>query len=111
MFILAINAGDEPSSSSWRTRVMLDPGRYQFEGRMALKGVTVAEGDTRSGAGLRISKGAMPRKLSGTCDWKPYGYAFEVGDQGADVELICELKATAGEVWFDASSLRLVRLQ
>jgi hypothetical protein len=27
------------------------------------------------------------------------------------VVLVCELKADRGEVWFDAASLRLVRLQ
>jgi hypothetical protein len=34
--ILAINAGSGTSSSSWRARVVLDPGRYQFEGRVKL---------------------------------------------------------------------------
>jgi hypothetical protein len=53
----------------------------------------------------------MPRKLAGTSEWKDYKYAFEVGDQTSEVELICELRATAGEAWFDAGSLKLVRMQ
>jgi spore coat protein H len=109
--ILAINAGTGTSSSSWRARVVLDPGRYQFEGRVKLMGVTVDSADQRGGAGLRISKGAMPRKLAGTSEWKEYKYAFEVGDQTSEVELICELRATAGEAWFDAGSLKLVRMR
>jgi len=108
--ILAINAGTGTSSGSWRARVVLDPGRYQFEGRVKLMGVTVDSADPRGGAGLRISKGAMPRKLAGTSEWKEYKYAFQVGDQASEVELVCELRATAGEAWFDAGSLRLVRM-
>jgi hypothetical protein len=52
----------------------------------------------------------MPRKLTGTSEWKEYAYPFEVGAGGADVELVCELKATGGEAFFDASSLKLVRM-
>jgi spore coat protein H len=109
--ILVINTGESASSSSWRTRVPLAPGKYQFEGRVRVIGVAIAPGDNRSGAGLRVSKGNMPPKLSGTTDWKESKYPFEVASPGADVELVCELKATAGEAWFDASSLRLVRVQ
>ncbi|MEO8426899.1 MAG: CotH kinase family protein [Verrucomicrobiota bacterium] len=108
--ILAIDAGTGVSSSSWRARVMLAPGRYQFQGRVKLMGVTVDSADQRGGAGLRISKGTMPRKLAGTSEWKDYKYAFEVEDQGSEVELICELRATAGEAWFEAGSLKLVRM-
>jgi hypothetical protein len=106
--LLVINAGTAASSSSWRKRVVLAAGDYLFEGKLRLMGITVAEGDARSGAGLRIS-GDMPRKLSGTSDWQDFKYPFKVDGNGASVELVCELKATAGEVWFDAGSLRLVR--
>jgi spore coat protein CotH len=106
--ILSINAGQSASSGSWRTRIVLGPGSYQFEGRLRLNGVMVPEGDRRAGAGLRVSKGVMPKKLTGSCDWREYQYPFTIS-QEADVELICELKATSGEAWFDAQSLRLVR--
>jgi len=109
--ILAINAGTGISSSSWRAHVVLGPGQYQFEGRVKLMGVAVDSADQRGGAGLRISKGAMPRKLAGTSDWKDYKYPFEVSDEASEVELICELRATSGEAWFDAGSLKLVRMQ
>lgn len=109
--VLAIAAGESPSSSSWRTRAVLAPGRYQLEGRLRVKGVVAEEGDQRAGAGLRISKGTMPRKLLGTSDWKESRYTFDIEEQATDVEFICELKANAGEAWFDLSSLRLVRVQ
>jgi hypothetical protein len=108
--LLAINAGTGTSSGSWRTRIVLGAGRYQFEGRVRLMDVTLDEGDIRGGAGLRISKGIMPRKLTGTSEWADYWYPFAVEDEVADVELICELRAAKGEAWFDPSSLRLVRL-
>jgi len=108
--LLSINAGNGVSSSSWRARVSLLPGRYQFEGRVRVSDVTIDPSDTRGGAGLRISKGAMPRKLAGTTAWTDFKYPFEVSDEG-DVELICELRAAKGEAWFDTSSLRLVQVR
>ena len=100
----------EPSSGSWRTRMLLGEGQYRFEGLVRTSGVTVEPGDPRSGAGLRISKGPMPRKLTGTRDWAPFVYVFQVEDGVTDVELICEVKALAGEAFFDAGSLRLTRV-
>lgn len=107
--LLTINAGATTSSSSWRTRVVLGAGQYRFEGRVRLEDVVVDEGDARGGAGLRISKGTMPHKWSGTSDWKEFSYPFVVQKSGAEVELICELRASKGVAWFDRGSLRLVR--
>jgi spore coat protein H len=107
--VLAINAGDALSSSSWRTRVTLRAGRYRFEGRLRVNGVVIDPGDNLGGAALRISKGATPRKLTGSGDWTEQKYPFTV-KQDEDVELVCELRATKGEAWFDPSSLKLVRL-
>jgi len=108
---LAINAGTGTSSSSWRARVLLGPGRYQFQGRVRVNGVTIDEGDPRGGAGLRISKGNMPRKITGTSGWTDCRYNFDVEGEISDVELICELRASSRNAWFDTSSLKLVRLQ
>lgn len=98
------------SSASWRRYVPLAPGKYEFQGKLRVFNVTITEGDARSGAGLRISKGPMPRKLTGSSTWTEFNYAFEVDGRGAEVELVCELKATAGEARFDAASLRLVQV-
>jgi spore coat protein H len=109
--LLSINAGNAISSSSWRTRVVLATGRYQLEGRIRVRDVAIEDGDARGGAGMRISKGTMPRKLTGTSDWRNYEYPFTVEEETADVELICELRALQGEACFEAKSLRLVRLR
>ena len=36
-------------------------------------------------------------------------YDFEVESGGEEKELVCELRAREGEVWFDAASLKLIR--
>jgi spore coat protein H len=108
---LSIQATDGISSGSWRTRVLLNPGSYRFEGRVKLQEVTIETGDQRGGAGLRVSKGIMPPKLTGTLPWTEFSYPFQVEKAAADVELVCELRAISGQSWFDCDSLRLVRLQ
>jgi hypothetical protein len=88
-------------------RVVLPEGQYRFEGRLRLQGVRTDGDDPRGGAGLRISKGAMPVKLTGSTDWTNFAYDFAIEENPTAVELICELRATAGEAWFDRGSLHL----
>jgi hypothetical protein len=52
----------------------------------------------------------MPQKITGTSQWIDFNYPFEVEEEEADVELVCELRGKEGQAWFDASSLKLVRL-
>ena len=97
--------------SSWRTRLLLPPGRYRFEGMGRAAGINPLPNDRKGvGAGLRISGSQQPRsnKLSGDTGWEKLAYEFEATPND-EVELICELRANKGEVWFDLDSLRLVR--
>jgi len=50
-------------------------------------------------------------ELSGTQDWQKFGFPFQVPEGGSDVDVVCELRATRGEAWFDTSTLRVVRLR
>jgi spore coat protein H len=95
--------------ASWRMRLLLEPGTYRFEGKIRTRDVR-ADGEG-TGAELRISRGSVPEGLTGTSPWRDYIYPFLVQDNGAAVEFVCELSATKGEVWFDASSLRVVRVR
>ena len=95
--------------ASWRTRVLLEPGKYHFQGQAKAQGIAPQESDIGSGAGLRISGGKRTNKLVGDKDWTELKYDFEVPGTEAEIELVCELRATKGQVWFDASSLRLAR--
>jgi hypothetical protein len=99
---------DQPVSSSWRTRVLLDPGVYRFEGRIKTAGVAGYESSRGQGAGLRISQSRRPNKMTGDTDWKTVTYDFGIpGIQ--EVELVCELAALRGEAWFDVASLKLIK--
>jgi spore coat protein H len=103
--------GKGPTVASWRTKVLLEPGKYRFRGQAKAQGIAPQESDMGSGAGLRISGGKRTNKLSGDKDWTPLEYEFEVPGSEGEVELVCELRATKGQVWFDANSLRLARVK
>jgi hypothetical protein len=96
--------------ASWRTRVILTAGKYRFEGRGKAQGIKGLDNTPATGAGLRISGGSRTQKLDGSSDWTPLAYEFQVQAPTQEVVLVAELKATAGQVYFDTSSLRLVRL-
>ena len=103
---LHIKSTDAGDLGSWRTSVRLEPGSYRFEGKILTKGVAPRGG--QGGAGLRISGGETARELAGTADWRKFEYAFQ--SPGAEVVLVCELRASRGEAWFDTASLRIVRV-
>jgi len=106
--LLCISATNGAVSASWRTRVLLDEGSYRFEGRIRTTGV---KADPAQGARKLIHRGAGPRGMSGTADWQEVSYSFEVPESGAEVEFVCELRASQGEACFDGSSLRLVHAE
>ena len=101
---------DQPISSSWRTRVLLDPGVYRLEGRIKTAGVAAYESSRGQGAGLRISGERRPNRTMGDVDWKTVTYDFSIPGM-QEVELICELTAFRGEAWFDIASLKLIKRQ
>ena len=107
--VLSIAAGPGASVGSWRTRVLLGEGRYRFEGKVQVQDVSGPADPAESGAALRISRGTPRMRLSGTTEWQELAYEFQQNEV-TEVELVCELKASAGEARFDAASLRLVRL-
>jgi len=98
------------SAASWRCKVLLEGGKYRLEGRARCAGIVPMKNDTRGpGAGLRISQQIRTNSLAGDCDWSPLTFQFEAAKPDDEVELICELRAEKGEVWFDLDSLKLVR--
>ena len=95
-------------AGSWRTRVILQPGRYKFEGEIRVRGVDSA--DQADGARLRISGARPMRRLSGSTDWRQFDYEFQV-ESDREVEFVCELRAREGDAWFDAETLRVARME
>lgn len=126
-------AASDSTTASWRSGVKLAPGKYRFEGRARGAGIEPlarkpaanqpanakpVEEKKGVGAGLRISqvneaeKTRKPRQnqIVGTSEWTPLAFDFEVTRETEDAELVCELRAIKGTVWFDLASLRIVRV-
>jgi hypothetical protein len=97
--------------ASWRANVLLEEGRYRLQGlaRTAQVAVLTNVVERGNGAGLRVSLSKRTQQIIGDASWTQLEHEFEVMQGGEDKELVCELRARQGEVWFDASSLRLIR--
>ena len=108
---LSIQAGPV-TSASWRTKVLLPPGAYRFEGAFKTSVVTPLQFGRNHGAGLRVAAPGLARSplRQATQPWTPAQVVFTTGAREQEVELICELRASGGEAWFDLESLRLVRV-
>jgi hypothetical protein len=95
--------------ASWRAKVLLPAGKYTFEGAARTAGVAALAESSGEGAGLRLSGTKRSNKLAGDSSWQKLEHAFEIIAPTQEVELVAELRATKGQVWFDADSLRVVR--
>ena len=97
--------------ASWRANVLLEEGKYRLQGLARTAQVTVLTNTVErgNGAGLRVSGDKRSQQIIGDAPWTQLEHEFEVMQGGEDKELVCELRARQGEVWFDAASLRLIR--
>ena len=100
--ICTVGVGDSGDCiASWRKRVRLPPGNYRVTLWARVQGVVPREGDDRGpGAGVRLSGQNRETGLVGTTDWTELVWDFEVGEEQPEVELVAELRATAGQAWF-----------
>lgn len=108
---LTITAG--PSGrcvASWRMKVLLTAGKYRLEGRARTQGVKALMEGPGTGVGLRLSGSQRTNKLDGTANWTPLAHDFQIQNPIQEVVLVAEMRAAAGQAFFEASSLRLVRL-
>lgn len=95
--------------ASWRTKVLLPAGVYRFEARARTEGVQAVQEGPGAGAGIRVSGGSRTNKLDGTTNWTPLTYEIRIDQPLQEVELVAELRASAGRVFFELGSLRLVK--
>ena len=109
---LHIRAGPM-TAASWRTSRWLEPGRYRFEGQACTAGVRPLPNGRNKGAGIRVTgvSARAPYELVADSAWTRLEVEFDVAGPGGDRELVCELRAIAGEAWFDLASLQLIRLK
>ena len=95
--------------ASWRARVLLEPGQYRFEAMIRTAGVVPIRDEKGEGAGVRISQESRSNKVAGNTPWQKVHHDFNVPFGPEEKLLVCELRATKGEAWFDVESLKLVR--
>jgi hypothetical protein len=106
--VYSIRSGDSgPCIASWRKAVLLAPGTYRFTMQARTRDVTAHADEKGRGAGLRISGANRDTGLEGTTDWSELEYRFVVDEGPRDIVLVAELRATAGQVEFDAGSARI----
>jgi hypothetical protein len=100
------------SAASWRTQVLLRHGCYRFEGKARVAGVKPLPYGKHQGAALRIAgQPAQSDGITGDSPWRILSAQFDVQPEQQAVELVCELRASAGESWFETASLKLVQAQ
>lgn len=100
------------TSASWRTSLILPPGRYRFVARISTSGVIPLAEGRREGAHVRVlgqSREAR-KEFIGSHGWAETECDFEIGDAEGRVQLLCELTASAGAAWFSLDGLRIERL-
>ena len=109
---LHIQAGPK-TSASWRTKVWLEPGRYRFEARARVLAVKPLPFGRTSGVFLSVPgrNGQRTAPLTGDLDWTPLRVEFDLAKEEPEIELLCNLRAQAGEAWFELESLRLVHVE
>jgi len=66
--------------------------------------------DRQLGGLIPVVTNSVEMRLTGTTDWKNITHEFELRQPLADLQIQCVLQASAGEAWFDLSSLRIRRL-
>lgn len=99
------------SSAAWKATAVLSRGRYRFEGKAMVAGVEPLASGAHQGAGLRVAgQVRQSAGLVGDSSWQMLGADFEVRTDAAEVQLLCELRAHQGEVWFALGSLRIVQV-
>lgn len=94
--------------AGFRAPLQLPAGRYTFSANVKSSGLTALKDNRGAGAGLRLGGGSRTNGLAGTTGWKKVTHDFEL-PTGRDLELVAEIRANAGEAWFDLDSLKVSR--
>ncbi len=97
--------------AGFRKSVLLGRGRYKLSTTLKADGVDalVEDGAPSRGAALRISGVNAEGFLEGSAT-RELSFEFEVVEEKGDVDLVLELRATAGRIRLRQDSLKLVKL-
>ncbi len=97
--------------ASYRTRVVLPAGTYRFAASVKAENIKGSADHPGTGAGLRISGSQRTNQLVDSSEWKLLFFEFKIEEPSREVELVAELRATSGTVYFREDSLKLVRVR
>ena len=92
----------------FRLPLATGPGRYRLTGMVKTSSITAGKDESDKGLRLRISGLNGVPALTGTNSWRTMSVEFSVAE--ADPVLVLELRAAAGQAWFDRNSLTLTRI-
>src|SRR5260221_10689262 len=106
--VLEIRASGALAYGSFRTTVLLDEGDYQFVGKVRTEGLEIGPGVRNGGATLRMSGERPAEMVKRAAELDTLTYEFKMPAL-ADIELLCEFRASNGRARFDADSLKLIR--
>lgn len=106
---LMIKCSGERNLGRWYSTQLLTPGNYRFEASILYDRVVPIPTDRLSGVRLRVSQYDATKPLKGSGSWTTVSTEFIVSRPVQQVELSCELRSLQGTVWFDRSSLKLVK--
>ncbi len=105
---LHLRARSPGTSAGFRTAVKLPAGRYTLSGRVKTRELVPLKDSRGEGAGLRLGGAGRTHHVDGTTDWTPVAHRFELTET-REVEFVAEIRADAGEAWFDFGSLKITR--
>lgn len=110
--LLRIVAQDVNSVGSWRKRLYLPEGRYEFGGKVALAYQATAASPATCAVRLRLSRQHVPWAFLEDTDFRVHKGEVDVAFGGDDVELICEFRSDTGRTMLlERGSLFLKKLR
>jgi hypothetical protein len=101
-------SASEPSTTSWRSEVLLPRGAYVLEAEVQARGLKTYKEDSRSGVALRISGETADQTLKAN-GRHVLRYKFHVMEDKKSVSLVCEMRSCIGEIGFYLDNLKLTR--
>ncbi len=104
---LALTAGAK-QGGDFRLQLSTGPGRYRLTGMVKTAGIVAGKDEKDKGLRMRLSGMTGVPALTGSNSWRTVSLEFSVDDN--DPVLVLELRAAAGQAWFDRNSLTLTRI-
>lgn len=105
---LHLRARSPGTSAGFRTALKLPAGGYTLSARVKTRELVPMKDPRGEGAGLRLGGASRTNHVEGTTDWTPVVHRFELPET-REVEFVAEIRADAGEAWFDFGSLKITR--